>query len=539
MRTLLVAINARDIHPGLAVRQLFLACRAAKLDAEIYECDINHSAESIVREIFRRQPDVVGFSCYIWNITLVERVTRALKLAMPGVRVLWGGPEVTYDPQRRLADNPAVLAVLRGEGEQALPCALRAMERGELPCGPGIATRRQDGGIAPMLEAAQWMDVYEAETALDPHKLWTIETVRGCPYACSYCLSSAIEGLRALPAQEAVRRLLHLRDAGARIVKLVDRTFNYDRQRARSIWQALMERGQGATYHFEIAANLLQEEDLALLARAPKGLFQLEVGVQTTSEKTLAGIGRRLDFEKIAHAVRTLVAAGNIQIHVDLIAGLPGDRLADFAASFDAVLALRPHRVQLGFLKLLHGSALRADFDAGAGTYCPDAPYEVIASSMSYAELSALKDVEEAVEIYYNAHAFPITQRSYLTSYSDFEDLARSLRAAGFFDAGQGEIARVEHLYRALAPRAGDIALLENRLRYDWLRKQKRLVRPSFMNDERDFSNRTLRALTHSAAQRRGLEAERFAYDVVTGQRREQVLLFDYAKDAVSVLNQG
>ena len=534
MRVLLVSLDARYIHTPLAALKLHAALARKGIDAELYQGDVNKGFDVSLRDIARLQPDVIGFSCYIWNIALVRALTCALRKILPQAVLIWGGPEVSYNAQEHLEGTPALDVVICGEGEMALPAALDALARKEAPQGNGICTRASHGGVAQILPVEDWVDEYADFTALDPNRLWYIETVRGCPYACRYCLSSATGPVRALSAQESVRRILHLRDAGAVKIKLVDRTFNFDKVRARSIWRTLIAHGQGATYHFEIAANLLDEEDLALLAKAPVSLFQLEVGVQSTTPDCLERVGRTLDIGQIRRAVSRVLEGRNIQVHMDLIAGLPGENLAQFAHSFDQVHALHPDRLQLGFLKVLPGTPMREDFARGAGRFHADPPYEVLCTrEMAFSELSLIKDVEELVEVFYNTHQMDVTCERYLTGFTRYVQYARALRDAGFFDRGQGEMDRFAALYGALRACGHDAELLECSLRYDWLRARKRPARPGFMVWDQEDCKACLDAVTDNAQQRRSRHAERFAIHPLTGERLCVIAHFDYSADSV------
>ena len=502
MKKLLVALNAKYAHKGPAVWMLREACAREGIAVRVLELEIGRPVHDMLRDILRQEPDIVGFSCAIWNIALVERLTAALRRALPASMILWGGPEVSYDAVSRIKRPIAPDAILAGEGEETLPAMLLRLEKGMPADGPGVVTRTKDGGVAAPVPPEKWVHLYPRGAVAEPHKLHYVETSRGCPFVCRYCLSSVQGGVRAVPAREAAARLLSARDAGAGTVKALDRTFNFDASRAREIWRILMREGGGAVYHFEIAAHLLGEEDILLLGTAPVGLFQFEIGIQTTTAAALDAMGRKQDFSRLSRAVTALRDAGNIHLHLDLIAGLPGDSYADFAQSVDDALALRPHALQLGFLKLLPGSGVRDDFDAMCLPYDPAAPYEAFASdAVSPRELDRLHDVEEALSLYWNSDSFERTKEKWLFSFGKLEAVAASLREEGFFDAPRSLAYRFDALRRALP------ADVEEDLRYDWLAAGQREYRP-WMCPCPDVE--ALRSVELESALRRRAHVERF-----------------------------
>lgn len=430
MKTLLVAINAQYIHTNLAVRYL---CRYQDLDksqdVSFAEFTINQLPEQIFRRIYEQNPDLLCFSCYLWNIRTVLQLADDYKQLRPEAKILLGGPEVSYDGEALLRDHPAVDFIIAGEGEKVLrpllDCLSSAVGEKDLSSVPGLVYRGKAGQPisnprpAPM-ELGQLPFPYEGELDELKNRLVYYETSRGCPFNCRYCLSSAEHGVRFQPLEKVFRELQYFLDARVRQVKLVDRTFNCKRSHYRPILQYLLERDNGITnFHLEVSADLLEEEDLALLSRARPGLFQLEIGVQTTHPETAAAVDRLAPFERIAHAVEQIHRFRNIHCHLDLIAGLPQEGYADFARSFDDVFSLRPEQLQLGFLKLLKGSYLREHAAALGLKFCSAPPYEVLASDkLSFGELSRLKGIEEMVEIYYNSGRFEQTLVFLLDSWS-------------------------------------------------------------------------------------------------------------------------
>ncbi|NLG26230.1 MAG: B12-binding domain-containing radical SAM protein, partial [Clostridiales bacterium] len=331
MKALLVAINAQFVHTNLAVR---LLRRASGGRADLLELNINLPRRRMLHDIARRGPDLVAFSCYIWNIGHALALAQSLKAALPGVRVALGGPEVSFDGAARLAAHPAIDFILAGEGELSFPALLDALPGGALGGVPGLIWREGgaivDNGRPPLLPPDRWIEPYERLDGLEGRILYA-ETARGCPYRCGYCLSGGDAPVRALPADAAAARLIGMAEGGATLIKLVDRTFNFDRRRADAIWAALIEHsrrtGLSPTYHFEIAGDLIDERAIGVLSAAPNGLFQFEAGIQSATPAALRAVGRSADVKKVAAGIAALVALGNASVHVDLIAGLPGEDL--------------------------------------------------------------------------------------------------------------------------------------------------------------------------------------------------------------------
>ncbi len=497
MKTTLVALNAQFMHTNLAIRQLLPTLSG--FDVRFYEGYINLPYRKILQDVAQGEPDVIGFSCYIWNIHLVLRLCRALRLALPRAVIVLGGPEVAA----RGEDVPEADYVLGGEGELSLAPLLGALKRGERPEAP------QMPGPLPV---SRWTDPYAGGVAGLENRILYTETSRGCPFGCKFCLSAG-ESVRALPAEEAVRRLTALADGGAKLIKLVDRTFNFDKRRANQIWAALISHadrtGYRGTYHFEIGAQLIDGAALAVLERAPEGLFQFEVGIQSTDSGVLKAVGRTAAFGEIADAVRRIRALRNIHLHVDLIAGLPGEDMAKFERSFDEVYALGAEQLQLGFLKLLHGSALRAEAGALGIVFDPDAPYEVLRTrEMSFFELCFLKDVEQALD-WYGAR-YPASLRWLLLTrrpFALFSELARNLRQSGVLAQERGEKARAQALLSAF-----DSPALRQLIRHDLLTLGRRRDLPDALCfQETDEQRALLRQRFHPV---RGQCAFEYDFDV-------------------------
>ena len=417
-KIIITAINASYTHTSLAVRSLAKNCDAQIGTAiETVEFTINDRAEKAAAALFLRRDMSVGgtntyaFSCYIWNIDFVLDVAARLKAVLPDCAILLGGPEVSYDACNIMHKNTFVDYIICGEGERSLA----AFARGENAEGiAGLVYRSAaKGGIVqnPPLIIADLDTLAPLYTAADiaalAGRMLYYETSRGCPYNCSYCLSSTLHGVRFFSLERVFSDLALFIENGARLVKFVDRTFNCDDTRMQAILRFILAKGGDTCFHFEVAAHSLSGEVMALLASAPKGMFQLEIGVQSTNAETLCAINRITDTVRLADNVRTLRKANNIHLHLDLIAGLPYEDYASFGQSFNDVYALEPHAVQIGFLKLLKGSPIRKKMDEYGYITVDTPPYEVLGSKwLGYGELLRLKDIAELVDRFHNSGVF-------------------------------------------------------------------------------------------------------------------------------------
>ncbi|HIX65072.1 MAG TPA: DUF4080 domain-containing protein [Candidatus Anaerotruncus excrementipullorum] len=402
--TLLVAVNARFSHTNLAVRYLKNALEGAGIPAAFREYTINQPVEEILADLYRSGARRFLFSCYIWNRAYICRLGEQLRLIDPGYVLLAGGPEVSFDPEEQLAALPWADGILAGEGEVLVPQVLAAQWR---PQGVFQGTGYVDLDTLPF--------PYEPLDQL-PHRVLYYESSRGCPFGCAYCLSSADRVVRTRSAELVFRDLQKFLDARVMQVKFVDRTFNLDGDRALAIWEYLAAHDNGVTgFQMELGGDLTRPEAVELLRRARPGLFQLEIGVQSTCPAALKASCRATDLPRLFANVRAVGEGGNVHQHLDLIAGLPGEGFARFGQSFDEVFALRPQQLQLGFLKLLRGSALYAQRERYGLVHSPQPPYQVLRTPwISYGELTRLKAVERAVELYYNSGRFTHTLEALL-----------------------------------------------------------------------------------------------------------------------------
>ncbi len=443
MKILLTAVNAKYIHSNLAIYSIRANAKEYRDQIELGEYTINQYTEDILQDIYGKKPEVIAFSCYIWNIRQIKELVRELRKVLPTVPVWLGGPEASYDAKELLEHYPEVTGIMLGEGEESFYglCRYYDGKSESLSQISGIAYR--EGEAIVMQPAAHVADLSNLEFAYEDftdfqHKIIYYESSRGCPFSCSYCLSSIDKSVRFRDLELVKKELQVFLDEGVSQVKFVDRTFNCKPSHAMEIWKYLVEHDNGVTnFHFEVAADLITEEELALFAVMRKGLIQLEIGVQSTNENTICEIRRKMDFQRVAEIVARIKGLGNIHQHLDLIAGLPEENYDSFAKSFDDVFSLRPEQLQLGFLKVLKGSYMYENRDSYGLMYRSEPPYEVLFTNwITFDEMIRLKGIEQMVELYYNSHQYDKTLEAVLleeaSAFRFFESLAEDYRRHGY-----------------------------------------------------------------------------------------------------------
>lgn len=509
MKVLLAAINAKYIHSNLGIYSLKTYGEkmlkewglAEQAEISLAEYTINHQMEQILQDIYKRKPDVIGFSCYIWNISYVKVILADIKKVLPDVKIWAGGPEVSYHGEAFLKEEPAVDLVMMGEGEITFAHFLKALLEGEdLKQVPGLMVRNADGtftdtGFRQVMDMSQipfpyaFMDMKELE-----HRIIYYESSRGCPFSCAYCLSSIDKKLRFRSLDLVLPELEWFLQAKVPQVKFVDRTFNCKKSHAMAIWQYIRDHDNGVTnFHFEIAADLLDKDELDLLSTMRPGLVQLEIGVQSTNEKTLEAIRRKTDIEEIREITETINSWHNIHQHLDLIAGLPYEGYDSFHKSFCDVYALRPEQFQLGFLKVLKGSHMMEMTGEYQILYKDREPYEVLSTAwLTYGEILRLKMVESMVEVYYNSGQFKNTL-VFLEKYFDdpfrmYEALGRFYEKKGYSEISHSRMRRYEILMEFAGEQKeipsealSDVMLLDLYLR------ENLKSRPSFASDQKPY----------------------------------------------------
>lgn len=458
---------------------------------DIKEFSINDRVENILEGIIEEKPDVVAFSCYIWNMEFVNRLAELIKLVDPNIEILYGGPEVSYEGKEFLENHPGEYVIV-GEGEKTFrEFVLYKLGEGKIEDIKGLNYKR-DGKVfenpkRPEMDMNELVFPYTYEEDIN-NKIVYYEASRGCPFKCKYCLSSVMHGVRFLDVERVKKELKYFMERGLKLVKFVDRTFNCNREYTVELLKYLSEQDTETRFHFEVAADLLTEEQIEILNNAPKGRFQLEVGVQTTNNEVLHNINRYITYENIKEKVLKVASGKNVMQHLDLIAGLPGEDLESFKKSFNDVHAIRPDEIQLGFLKLLKGSSMREEAEKWGIVYSPYAPYEIIRSKdISYEELLLLKKVEAMVDKYYNSCKFNNVIKFFLNIYEKpfdfYYDLAMFFEEKGNFKRSIGNVEYYKILLDFYLEKIGgeDEGLFKEVLKFDYLCFNKKRWLPDFL----------------------------------------------------------
>lgn len=562
MKFLLAAINAKYIHsnPGVYSLRAFARTKIPGADIEIGEYTINHQMDLILQDIYRRKPDFIGFSCYIWNISYIMEIVRDIKKVLPEAEIWLGGPEVSYDAKKVLTREPDVRGIMRGEGELTFTELVRAYlqrEKTSVPDGytgesfrgqakektsgcaentrlpeagegenahsdrlelshiPGITYRTESGeieehGLQRLLSLDE-IPFYYDDMAGFENRIVYYESSRGCPFSCSYCLSSIDKTVRFRSLDLVLPELQFFLDHKVPQVKFVDRTFNCKREHTLGIWRYLVEHDNGITnFHFEVSADIFDEEELELIGKMRPGLIQLEIGVQSTNPDTIREIHRHMDLVKLKRAVDRVYDYRNTHQHLDLIAGLPYENYESFMRSFDDVYRMRPDQLQMGFLKVLKGSYMEEQVAAYDLKYRGIPPYEVLSTKwLPYSDVIRLKGVEDMVEVYYNSGQFPATmkllEKRFQRPSEIFVNLAEYYEKNGLTGISHSRLARYEILYRFLeedmreeerdhvtaakVPETGQPSLADFRdsLMYDLYVRENIKSRPSFASDQSPY----------------------------------------------------
>ena len=503
MKILLAACNAKYIHSNLAVYNLKSCSGEYSSRVVVKEYTINQIRDDILKDIYLEQPDVVCFSCYIWNISFVRELVPDLKKILPQVEFWAGGPEVSYDAVEFLKKNPAFFGVMVGEGEETFhELAGYYIERKPETLSEIREVAFRDENKGRDIVHTGWrelMDLSKVPFAYSnltefKNRIIYYESSRGCPFSCSYCLSSIDKKLRFRDIELVKKELQFFIDNKVPQVKFVDRTFNCKHDHAMEIWRYITEHDNGITnFHFEISADLLRAEELALMKTMRPGLIQLEIGVQSTNPQTIKAIRRTMDFEKLKGIVEQIHSFGNIHQHLDLIAGLPYEGYDSFHKSFCDVYALRPEQFQLGFLKVLKGSHMMEMTGEYQILYKDREPYEVLSTAwLTYGEILRLKMVESMVEVYYNSGQFKNTL-VFLEKYFDdpfrmYEALGRFYEKKGYSEISHSRMRRYEILMEFAGEQKeipsealSDVMLLDLYLR------ENLKSRPSFASDQKPY----------------------------------------------------
>ena len=591
MKFLLTAINAKYIHsnPGVYSLKMFAesqgAAEAVQGDqdpredglpcapfVEIAEYTINNQMELILEDIYRRKPDIVGISCYIWNIAYVLDLVRDIHKVLPETDIWLGGPEVSYDAPQLLVREPEVFGVMKGEGEEmfaallncyrTLGCTVRQMQRlgrRSAPtgsaCGKDAAAEAPDEActaefwyrmsqvagltyhgadgklcdqpVRPVMDMSRIPFLYPSLKGFE-NRIVYYESSRGCPFSCSYCLSSIDKSVRFRDLKLVLPELDFFLEKKVPQVKFVDRTFNAKKSHAMAIWKHILEHDNGVTnFHFEITADLLDEEELDLISRMRPGLIQLEIGVQSTNPDTIKAIRRKMDLDRLRYVVERINAGKNVHQHLDLIAGLPFEDYDSFGRSFNDVYSMEPEQFQLGFLKVLKGSYMHEkvpDYDL---QYRGKAPYEVLSTKwLPYSDVLRLKGVEDMVEVYYNSRQFMRTLKLFEQEFDGAFAMYEYM--AGYYDEQHltglyhSRLARYEIFHDLISRRAEQerMSMFEDALMCDLYLRENAKSRPSFALAQAPYKEE----IRHMVPELRTLGTQVHAEVLRSGE----VLLFDY-----------
>ena len=563
MNIILAAINAKYIHSNLAVYSIRAYANEYKEDIIIAEYTINQQLDDILMDLYKKKPDVLCFSCYIWNMNYIEELVVEMGKLFPNIPIWLGGPEVSYDASDVLVRLPQVTGVMRGEGEETSRELFAYYRRQWEQVASGIGlesitgiTYRNERG---MICENEWREVLDLSTIpfvyqeleTFKNKIIYYETSRGCPFSCSYCLSSVDKRLRFRDIELVEKELQFFIDEKIPQVKFVDRTFNCNHEHAIAIWSYLLMHDNGITnFHFEVAADIMNQEELELIRQMRPGLIQLEIGVQSTNEKTVKEIKRKMDFTQVKTIVEEISAMKNTHQHLDLIVGLPYEDYERFQMSFNDVYGLHPEQLQMGFLKVLKGSYMEEQ-KAAYGLVCrAKPPYEVLFTNwVPYEKMLKLKGVEQMVEIYYNSGQFRNTlaklEREFKSPFAMFESLSEYYEINELHLMNHSRITRYELLFtliNQIVPEKVDE--YKELLTYDLYLRENVKNRPAFAGEptaDKEIlqeiydieskehkllagydrcDKRQIRKMTH---------VERFSYDVRENQSAKEIyLLFDY-----------
>lgn len=588
MKAVLVALNAKYIHSNLGVYCLYAYSRKKGISSDelVYrEFTINQEMDDILGELYKEKPDLIGFSCYIWNIEEIKEMAQELHKILPDTAIWFGGPEVSYDAPKVLEQNPYLDGVFVGEGEESLyevlcyyqkKDSIKTLEQIE-----GIAYRKQsenedteaqrsaDNTLKkPEIIVTKARPCMSLDDVVFPYhdmkdlknRIVYYETSRGCPYGCSYCLSSVEKNVRFRSMELVKKELQFFLDQKVPQVKFVDRTFNCNEKHTMEIWQYIKEHDNGITnFHFELSADILTKKEIEYVRTFRDGLVQFEIGVQSTNPDTIQAIHRKMNLDRLKENVAMVHQGRNIHQHLDLIAGLPYEDLQSFHRSFNDVYAMQPDQLQLGFLKVLKGSPMHQMAKEYGIQYHSKPPYEVLSTTwLSYEDVRTLKGIEEVVERYYNSLQFESSLRYLVEQEQDafafFEKLAMFFTQNGYFDVKQSRMQNYEILYAFAKKEQRNVDIVKELLIYDLYARENVKKEPDFLENRllTEEKKEKLRTFYQSEAQRekylpdyqdynwkqvmRMTHMEWFTYDIVQYlqdgvlQEKKTLVLFDYQK---------
>lgn len=541
MKNILVGINSKYVHTNLAIRYLKKYIEQNSNEKiKIYESSINNNIQKIIRDIVEYEPDNIFFSVYIWNVEMVFKITKELKKILPNKRIILGGPEVSYNPDEILEKNIEIDGILIGEGENVL---LNFLTK-DIKDVKGAYYREDNkikfNGFEPLIENLDIIPFpYDDEELEDVHKIVYYESSRGCPFNCSYCMSSIDKSVRYFSLERTKKDLKKFIDIGTRLVKFVDRTFNLNKDRYMEIWKFLLENyRENITFHFEINANIFDDEVLEFLKKVPRKLFQFEIGVQTTNPSTMKAINRNNNLDRLFHNVTCINK--NIHLHLDLIAGLPFEDYETFGKSFDYVYKTKCEMIQLGFLKMLKGTQMKDEGEKYSYKYLDFPPYEILSNEfISYKDICRLKDIEEVLDFYYNSQKFLksvdfVVENFFESPFKFFESIGDFYKERGYLEVAHKEVAIfnnfVEYYEKMNFPKKQEF--LEY-LKFDYLFMGKPGFYPAWIEENKDkelHKNIIEKMSFRSTREAHKLtELEKFSINIDTKERENINIFFDYS----------
>lgn len=555
---LLVAVNAKYIHSNPAIYSLKKYADAKGRRVALSEYTINNSIDHILQDIYMKNPEVICFSCYIWNISILEELTSTLFNLKPDTPIWLGGPEVSYDAKDFLESHPYIKGIMCGEGEESFRKLCDYYESkdtgNKLKDVAGLVFRDNEKIIST--GASKYMDMdeipfYYDDIGIFENRIVYYESSRGCPFSCSYCLSSIEKKVRLRSIEIVKEELGFFLKKNVHQVKFIDRTFNCNSKHAYDIWKFIKENDNGITnFHFEISADLLTKEQIELLNTLRPGLVQLEIGVQTTNEKTIKEINRTMELDRLRKNVDDISKAKNIHQHLDLIAGLPYEDYESFRKSFNDIFALRPNQLQLGFLKVLKGSLMQKNAVQYGLVYKQKPPYEVLKTNwISYNDMIKIKGAEEVLEVYYNSGQYVLSMEILLSlsesPFDFFVMLGEFYRRMGYISMSFSRLSRCEKLleyleskeYQEISDKKPDIDMIKEALIFDLYSRENCKSRPAWAVDKNELKEMTK---IHCGQRGRKAHVEPFSYDfdkILAGEGKQphklegsRWLLFDYEK---------
>ncbi|MDU1912302.1 B12-binding domain-containing radical SAM protein [Fusobacterium sp.] len=539
-KIVLAAINSQYVHLNLAVRYLKKYVETnSNLKIEIYETNINNQILNIIKDIFELSPDKIIFSTYIWNKEYVFEILKELKKVLPNVKIILGGPEVSFGWEKIMEDNQEIDSILIGEGEKVFLNFLTKESDKVL----GIVYKKNGevyfNGKEKIIEDLDIIPFpYENEELQEKTKIFYYESSRGCPFKCSYCMSSIDKTVRYYSLERVKEDLIIFLNSPIKLLKFVDRTFNLKKERYMKIWQFLLENyREGITFHFEINANIFDDEVLDFLETVPKGYFQFEIGIQTINSDTMKSINRSNILNKLAYNIERINR--NIHLHLDLIAGLPYETYGVFKKSFDYVHELKPEMIQLGFLKLLKGTQMYSEIEKYEYRYFFKPPYEIFSNKfISFAEIIKLKNFEKILDYYYNSEKFNLSvkyviNRYYKSSFDFYEELASYFDKKGYLKISHKETALFDILHNFyVEKRFEEINVFEEYLKFDFIMLGKPGFYPKWLISRKDseLHNSIIKEKGFKSVREghKNSELEIFSFNIFSGDKEEINIFFNY-----------